>query len=105
MNRNVQFIYRILKLDEWNKLKKKKKFYGNSTDIDSGYIHLSTKQQVNDTLKIHFKDCKEVVILKIDVSEINENLRWEKSRDDSFFPHLYNHICLSNVKKFKIINV
>ena len=105
MNRNVKFVYRILKPNEWNEFKKKNFFYGNSNDIDSGFIHLSTKQQVEDTVKIHFKDCKEVVVLKLDVSEINENLRWEKSRNDSFFPHLYNHICISNVKNFKIINV
>lgn len=105
MNRNVKFVYRILKLNEWNQFKKKKIFYGNANDIDSGFIHLSTQEQVDDTVKIYFKDCKEVVVLKLDFSEINGSLRWEKSRNDIFFPHLYNHICISNVKNFKIINV
>ena len=38
------------------------------------------------------------MILKIDLKNIEENLKWEVSRDDQIFPHLYGFIDFVNVK-------
>ena len=35
--------------------KKNKKFRGNQLDIDSGFIHLSTYEQIKGTLTKYFK--------------------------------------------------
>ena len=52
------FVYRILNLEEWVNFKKKKVFSGNHLDQRSGYIHLSSKDQLRKTIDIYFKEKK-----------------------------------------------
>ena len=46
-----KYVYRILTLSEWENFKTKRKFQGNSIDLNSGFIHLSTKGQIMETRK------------------------------------------------------
>ena len=41
MKDKKRFIYRVMKKKEWDDFKKKKRFYGNAFDLESGIIHLS----------------------------------------------------------------
>jgi uncharacterized protein (DUF952 family) len=98
-----KFIFKICYLSEWNKFKKKGKFYGSKKDISDGYIHFSNKNQIKSTLNKYFKREKKLVLLKVNIKGI-KNLVWERSRKGEFFPHLYSHIELHKVKKiYKII--
>ena len=80
-------------------LKKKKKFFGNSLDISSGFIHLSTESQLNTTIEKYYNNENSIVIFRINVKDIENKLKWEKSRDNQLFPHLYGFIDFFNVKK------
>ena len=46
-NKKESFVYRVMLNNEWDEFKKKKKFFGNKLDIQSGFIHLSTKSQIS----------------------------------------------------------
>ena len=92
------YVYRVMLQNEWNEFKTKKKFFGNKLDLDSGYIHLSTKAQLRKTIEKYYYRKNDIVILKIDLKNIEENLKWEVSRDDQIFPHLYGFIDFVNVK-------
>jgi uncharacterized protein (DUF952 family) len=83
------FVYRVMKLDEWSVFKKNKEFFGNSFDKKSGFIHLSTKKQLNKTIDLYFNNNTKLIILKFNVKKFGKDLKWEKSRDGQFFPHLY----------------
>ena len=98
------FVYRILHREEWDDFKRKKVFYGNDLDKKSGYIHLSEKKQLEETINIYFKK-KKIVILKIDVNKLKEKLFWEISRGGQKFPHLYDRLTLESVVKVDIPNV
>ena len=84
-------------------LKKKKKFFGNKLDIKTGFIHLSTKSQIKNTIEKYYKNEDSVIIFKINVKDIAKNLKWEISRNNQLFPHLYGFINFIDVKKTKLI--
>ena len=51
-NKKEIYVYRVMLENEWNEFKKKKKnSLGNKLDIQSGFIHLSTKAQLKKQLK------------------------------------------------------
>ena len=93
------YVYRVLLKSEWNEFKKKKKFFGNELDMRSGFIHLSTKAQLSDTIQKYYNKHKEIIILKLNVKDLKKKLKWEVSRDKQLFPHLYGFIDYFNVKQ------
>ncbi len=97
MNTNTSFIYRIFKEKEFMNFKKNKKFVGNKLDIDSGFIHLSTYEQIEGTLTKYFEENNNIFISKFKVSDLQDSLKWEKSSDSEIFPHFYG------ILKFKFI--
>ena len=102
-NKKESFVYRVMLNNEWDEFKKKKKFFGNKLDIQSGFIHLSTKSQIKNTIKKYFKNENSIIIFKINVKDIAKNLKWEISRNNQLFPHLYGFINFIDVKKTKLI--
>ena len=64
--------------------------------MEDGYIHFSDKEQVLDTLKKYFYKKKDLVLLKIDTSKL-ENMVWEQASDGNMFPHLYSNFDVSNI--------
>ena len=47
----IDYVYKICTKQEWDILKQKKSWDGSKSDIEDGFIHLSNKEQVNQTLK------------------------------------------------------
>ena len=102
-NNKESFVYRVMLNNEWDEFKKKKKFFGNKLDIQSGFIHLSTKSQIKNTIEKYYKNEDSIIIFKINVKDIAKNLKWEISRNNQLFPHLYGFINFIDVKKTKLI--
>lgn len=46
-------------------------------DQKSGFIHLSTAQQLPNTLKLFFKDEPLVYVLRIEYERVMQSIRWE----------------------------
>ncbi len=102
-NKKESFVYRVMLNNEWDEFKKKKKFFGNKLDIQSGFIHLSTKSQIKNTIEKYYKNEDSIIVFKINVKDIAKNLKWEISRNNQLFPHLYGFINFIDVKKTKLI--
>jgi len=97
------YVYKICKKLEWSNIIKKKKFIGTKKDLLDGFIHLSEKKQIKSTLIKHFTNKKNLVLLKINTSNL-KNLVWEKSQGGITFPHLYSWMNLNDVNSsYKII--
>ena len=47
------------------------------------------KKQLNKTIDLYFNNNTKLIILKFNVKKFGKDLKWEKSRDGQFFPHLY----------------
>ncbi|MCP5382546.1 MAG: DUF952 domain-containing protein [Kordiimonadaceae bacterium] len=92
------FIYKICTKSEWKEATVKGIYKGSSDDIRDGFIHFSAIEQVKGTLEKHFKNQKDLVLLKIAIDRLPiEALKWEKSRSGQKFPHLYNDLNLGSV--------
>ena len=82
------FIYKICTINEWKKALSSGIFIGTKKDLKDKYIHFSTKNQLLETLSLHFKEKKSLCLLKL--STKNLNIKWELSRKNQVFPHLYD---------------
>lgn len=88
-------------------------------DMRDGFIHLSTKAQVADTLNKYFKDTPKVYILCIDAPDSKDVaipaqktgnkyrslIRWDyvASRND-YFAHLYGDLVNEDIVDIKVLN-
>ncbi len=90
-------IYKICSKDEWNEAKKQTVFLGSKIDKKDGFIHFSAGNQVHETAKLHFNGEEGLVLLEIRTEKLN--IKWERSRNDDFFPHLYGILPIKEVTK------
>ena len=93
-------IYKVFKEEEFLELEKKRISYGSLADEMDGFIHLSTKNQLLETLKKHFHGQKNLILMAIDSDTIHHSLRWEKSRHGQLFPHLYSGLSFNDALWF-----
>jgi uncharacterized protein (DUF952 family) len=90
-------VYKILLPQEWDAFEAAGRFDGTAFDQDSGFIHLSARDQVAETARRVFPDQPLLVIAAIDESLIGGSLRWETTPDRGRFPHLYGSLPRSAV--------
>ena len=93
---NLKFIYKICTKEEFLEAKKKKQFIGSKKDLEDGYIHFSSEEQVKGTLKKYYLNKNNLILLKVDTLNLN-HLLWEQASDGNMFPHLYSILDMSNV--------
>ena len=86
---NLKYIFKIIDIDEWQKVKDSGAYSGSSKDIEDGYIHFSGEEQVLDTLKKYYQNEKNLVLLKVETLNL-VHLLWEQASDGNMFPHLYS---------------
>jgi uncharacterized protein (DUF952 family) len=91
----VEFIYKVCDSDVWQVARQAGTFIGAEIDLQDGYIHFSTASQLRDTLSRHFAGRDNLVLLKIEISQLD--IIWETARNGDLFPHLYDHLPLSSV--------
>ncbi|MDG1707682.1 MAG: DUF952 domain-containing protein [Emcibacteraceae bacterium] len=97
---NEKTIYKICGQNEWNNAQKNGIYLGSQDDLRDGFIHFSSKVQVEGTLAKHFKDKKDLLLLEIEVDKLpTDELKWEVSRNGEKFPHLYGDLNLEAVIK------
>lgn len=72
-------------------------FHGAPVDLADGYIHLSAEPQVAGTLDKHFAGQADLWLALVDLAALGDAVRWERSRGDALFPHIYAPLPLSAV--------
>jgi uncharacterized protein (DUF952 family) len=72
-------------------------YVGGAQDIGDGFVHLSTRDQIEESAARHRAGERGLLLLAVDESELGEALRWETSRGGALFPHCYGPIPLAAV--------
>ena len=72
-------------------------FAGAPIDLADGYIHLSTAAQLTETVDKHFAGQSDLWVAAVDLEALGEAVKWEQSRGDQLFPHIYAALSLSVV--------
>ena len=93
---NLKYIFKIIDVKEWQKVKQSMTYLGSSKDIEDGYIHFSGEDQVKGTLEKYYSKQENLVLLKVETLKL-DHLIWEQASDGNMFPHLYSSLDLSNV--------
>ena len=91
--------YKILTTNQWAQFQTEGVFTGAPVDLADGYIHMSTAEQLNETLVKHFVGQSGLVIATIDLAQLGDALKWEVSRGGALFPHYYGALPLKAVIK------
>ena len=90
-------IYKIFRADEWAALQADGETLGAPIDLADGFVHFSTAEQAAETAAKHFAGVDGLLLLAVDGDELGDALKWEVSRGDALFPHLYRALRLSDV--------
>lgn len=90
-------IYKICPASAWREAERQGVFRGSPVDISDGFIHFSTAAQVEETARKHFFGQAGLFLIAVDADRLGDALRWERSRNDELFPHLYGELDLGAV--------
>jgi uncharacterized protein (DUF952 family) len=89
--------YKVLTADQMAALERDGTFAGAPVDLADGYIHLSTADQLAETVDRHFAGQHHLHVAAVDLGAFGESLKWEESRGGQLFPHLYAPLTLETV--------
>ena len=102
---NPDFVYKIATHAAYRVFVKSGTFPGMPIDINDGYVHFSTAEQLAETLRLHFAGQDNLVVFSVRTSDLGIALRWEPSRGGQLFPHLYGELPISTVGRHATIAV
>jgi uncharacterized protein (DUF952 family) len=93
----VRRIYKICPASAWREAERQGVYRGSADDARDGFIHFSTASQVAETARKHFGGQTGLFLIEVDANTLGDALRWEPSRNDELFPHLYGELDLGAV--------
>ena len=93
----MRSIYKICPASAWREAERQGVYRGSADDVRDGFIHFSTASQVAETAKKHFSGQTGLFLIRVDADALGDALRWERSRNDELFPHLYGELDLGAV--------
>jgi uncharacterized protein (DUF952 family) len=93
----VPTIYKITPASAWREAERQGVYRGSADDLRDGYIHFSTATQVAATARKHYFGQTGLFLVAVDADALGDALRWEASRNDELFPHLYGELDLGAV--------
>lgn len=94
----VGVIYKVVSDHEWAAAKQAGVYTGSAVDIQDGFIHLSSADQLKETVSKHFAGQTDLLLLAVEAESLGETLKWEPSRGGALFPHVYGNLPLSAVR-------
>lgn len=90
-------IFKIFRETEWTELRASGETAGAPIDLADGYIHFSTAAQAAETAAKHFAGQQNLYLIAVDADAAGDALKWEVSRGNQLFPHLYRKLTLQDV--------
>lgn len=90
-------IYHICRAEEWRAAEAAGVYAGSSQDAADGFIHFSTRVQVEESAAKHRAGQSGLVLLAVDPDRLGAALKWEASRGGQLFPHLYGALPVTAV--------
>ncbi|QMU58214.1 MAG: DUF952 domain-containing protein [Boseongicola sp.] len=90
-------IFKILTRPQWTSLCVAGETKGAPIDLSDGFIHFSTAAQTAETAAKHFAGADDLILLAVESEPLGDTLKWEVSRNDDQFPHLYRTLRLADI--------
>ena len=93
----MAIIYKIFRASEYAEFLAAGRTQGAPIDLEDGYIHFSTGDQVEVTASKYFMNEDGLKLLAVESDQVESDLRWEPSRGGALFPHLYRELRAEDV--------
>jgi len=93
----VRKIYKICPASAWREAERRGVFRASADDVRDGFIHFSDASQIAETARKHFFGQAGLFLIAVDADALGKALRWERSRNEELFPHLYGELDLGAV--------
>ncbi|MCK1488810.1 DUF952 domain-containing protein [Bradyrhizobium sp. 193] len=97
-------IYKICPASAWREAERQGVYRGSADDSRDGFIHFSTAAQVPETLQKHYVGQRALFLVEVEGDALGSALRWERSRNEELFPHLYGELDLGAVMAVMNLN-
>jgi uncharacterized protein (DUF952 family) len=97
MNELPSVAYKVLTAAELVAFETAGLFAGSPVDLADGFIHLSTAEQLDETVAKHFAGQTDLVVVAVDLAPLGSVVRWEPSRGGALFPHIYADLPMAAV--------
>ena len=91
-SKSPALIYKVADASEFDEAVADGIYAGAPIDLKDGFIHFSTAAQLAETLRLHFKGRRNLVLAAVRTADLGDALRWEPSRGGALFPHLYGNL-------------
>ncbi len=89
--------FKVLTAEQMATLEADGSFAGAPVDLADGYVHLSTIDQLTETVDKHFAGQNDLQVAEVDLEALGDAVKWEPSRGGQLFPHLYGPLTLDVV--------
>ena len=88
-----EFVYRLAAAAEWREAQVSGVVPKREIDLKDGYIHLSTREQVLETARLHFAGAGDLLALETPLGPIAGDVKFELApKRGQAFPHLYRDL-------------
>ena len=88
--------FKIVDAAEWAAACEAGVYGGSAVDLEDGYIHLSTAEQLEETARRHYAGRERLRLLEVDL-DLLDAVKWEPSRGGALFPHQHGHLPVAAV--------
>ncbi|KCZ92081.1 DUF952 domain-containing protein [Hyphomonas johnsonii] len=86
-------VYKLLTVADWAAAEAAG-VTATALDLADGYVHLSARDSVAETARLHYAGASGVRLLEFAIADLPP-LKWEPSRGGTLFPHLYHPLAIA----------
>ena len=94
----VSVILHIVRREQWEKAKLEGVYRGDTLD-SQGFIHCSTSKQIVKVANALFCAQKGLMLLYIDTTKVQSEIRYESAGSKELYPHIYGPLNIDAVIK------
>ena len=99
----MTLVFKIVHAPEWRSAEATGTYGGSARDRADGFLHFSNADQVLGTLKRHYADADDLLLIAVDADALGGALKFELSSGGAHYPHLYAQLPLTAVKRVSAI--
>jgi uncharacterized protein (DUF952 family) len=100
-----KIIYHIVTTTDWD-LQKSNATYTAASLAMEGFIHCSTREQLDATIQRYYAQEKAVIVLHIDTTKLLPELKYELAPSvNQLFPHLFGELNREAVVEVELVTL
>ena len=88
-------IYHVCKRKNWLQSEASGFYLGGKDDVVDGFLHFSTASQIAESISLYWSGISDLLLICVNANDLGTSLKWERSRNNQFFPHFYGILDMS----------